>query len=99
MFLSGLLRLQDRTRTEAVAISLTAGVHFFKGLLVFMLVIQVNAPGDTAATVISSWKQAQEAKILQSHQRFSTRDGNLNLKYLAGWLYGTVRSEEVFFHL
>ncbi|KAG2642757.1 hypothetical protein PVAP13_2KG212591 [Panicum virgatum] len=36
-------------------------------------------------------------KILQSHQRFSTRDGNLNLKYLAGWLYGTVRSEEVFF--
>ena len=36
-------------------------------------------------------------QILQAHQRFSTRDGNLNLKYLAGWLYGTVRSEEVFF--
>jgi len=29
MFLSGLLRQQDRTRTEAAAISLTAGVHFF----------------------------------------------------------------------
>ncbi|KAG2642756.1 hypothetical protein PVAP13_2KG212591 [Panicum virgatum] len=27
MFLLGLLRLQDRTRTEAAAISLTAGVH------------------------------------------------------------------------
>ena len=64
MFLLGLLRLQDRTRTEAAAISLTAGVHFFfDGLLVFMLVIQVNTPGDTAATVISSWKQAQEAKV------------------------------------